>query len=273
MFYSFLKRTGKYIIKGIPNNIVNANIKLLFPEKKLSDKNIIITGGSRGLGFTMAKKLVSEGANVIITGRNEKVLQKSAADIDCNYVKFDINNINSHRELIEIAHDRIGEINCLINNAGISLHESSFLDVTEEQFDAQFDTNLKSAYFLTQTYIKYLFEIQSKGNILFISSERGETVEVLPYGLTKAAITSFVKGLAARYIQKGIRVNGIAPGVTASEMTGFDPKGNLYCDYNITQRVYLPEEVAEIAAFLLSDASAIINGQILVCNEGKTLNV
>ena len=94
----------------------------------------------------------------------------------------------------------------------------------------------------------------------------------MPYGLTKTALNSLVKGLAKRLISRGIRVNAVAPGVTASDMTGISKDGNLYVDYNMTERVYLPEEVAEIACFLLSDASRCLSGQILVCNEGKSIN-
>jgi hypothetical protein len=94
----------------------------------------------------------------------------------------------------------------------------------------------------------------------------------LPYGITKAAINSFVQGLAYEVIKSGIRVNGIAPGVTASDMTGFKVEENLYLPTNRSERVYLPEEVAEVASFLLSDISLCISGQIIVCDEGKVIN-
>ena len=93
-----------------------------------------------------------------------------------------------------------------------------------------------------------------------------------PYGFTKAAINSMVQGLAYLFISQGIRINAVAPGVTASDMTGLSSDGNLYLPYNATERVYLPEEVAETACFLLSDASGCISGQVIVCNNGKTIN-
>ena len=97
------------------------------------------------------------------------------------------------------------------------------------------------------------------------------TVDERPYGLTKAALNSLVQGLAYRYVNKGYRINAVAPGVTISDMVGGDANGDLRYG-NITHRYYLPEEVAEVASFLLSDASNCLNGQILVCNEGKTIN-
>ena len=107
---------------------------------------------------------------------------------------------------------------------------------------------------------------------MFISSERGIQTDDIPYGLTKAAINSLVKGLAPKLIKENIRINAVAPGITTSDMTGFKKEGNLYCEANLNQRVYLPEEVAEVATFLISDASSCVSGQIIACNEGKTGN-
>ena len=104
------------------------------------------------------------------------------------------------------------------------------------------------------------------------SSETGETVDIRPYGFTKAAINSMVQGLACLFIKDGIRVNAVAPGITASDMTGLKADGNLFLECNAINRVYLPEEVAETACFLLSDASGCISGQVIICNNGRTIN-
>ena len=251
-----------------------ANITYLKPNEQLTGKKIIITGGGRGLGFAMAKKFVSEGAEILIAGRNCETLAKSANELGCKYLQLDVQNIGSFKDFIDEADTILGGINCLVNNAGISLHEESFLHVTPSQFDSQFDTNLKGVFFLTQCFINKCNEskINYTKNILFVSSETSITADERPYGLTKAALNSLVQGLAHRYVNKEFRINAIAPGVTASEMTGLSSKGDLTFDYNITKRCYLPEEVAEVASFLLSDASNCINGQILLCNEGKTIN-
>ena len=110
-----------------------------------------------------------------------------------------------------------------------------------------------------------------KGKVLFISSETGDTVDFRPYGLTKAAINSLVQGLAHLYSQYNIAVNAISPGVTATAMTGINPD-NLQYSYNPNGRAYLPEEIAEVATYLLSDASNSISGQIITCNNAKTVN-
>ena len=238
----------------------------------MKGKNIIITGGGRGLGFAMAKKFIAEGANVIIVGRNEQTLRSSAEELKCNYLQLDVQQANSFESFFQKAEALLGPIDCLVNNAGISLHEQSFLDVNIDKFDSQINTNFKGVYFLTQEFVKrYINNGLKSGKVLFISSETSMTVDDRPYGLTKAALNSLVQGLAYRYIKYGIRMNAIAPGVTLSDMIG-NKSGNLYAPSQVTSRIYLPEEVAEIAAFLLSEESNLLNGQILVCNEGKTIN-
>ena len=272
---SVIKRAIKYIFKGIPIREVSANISLVQPNNVLAGKKVIITGGGRGLGYSMAKKFVAEGASVLISGRNESVLRDSAKELGCLYLTLDVNDTNSFSFFISRAEELLGEIDCLVNNAGISLHENGFLDVSPKQFDSQFNTNLKGAFFLTQCFIERNLKVDRRNTkkVLFISSETSMTVDERPYGLTKAAMNSLVQGLAYRYVNEGFRINAVAPGVTISDMIGKskDDK-NITCHYNITNRFYLPEEVAEVACFLLSDVSNCLNGQILVCNEGKTIN-
>lgn len=271
-YKQYLKRSAKYILRGVPVKNITANISYLQPNNRLSGKKIIVTGGGKGLGAAMAKKFVSEGASVLISGRNEQTLRSTADKIGCKYLTLDIQNTAELDNFISEA-DRILEgVDCLVNNAGISLHEPIFFDVTPETFDAQIATNLRGGFFLTQSFTKLLLREKRKGNVLFISSETGETVDIRPYGFTKAAINSMVQGLACLFVKDGIRVNAVAPGITASDMTGYKADGDLYLAGNATERVYLPEEVAETACFLLSDVSGCISGQVIVCNNGKTIN-
>lgn len=267
-----LKHIVSFLLHGEPKKVI-ANINYLQPNHQLQGKKIIITGGSRGLGLAMARKFKAEGAMVLIAGRNEEVLKESAEEIGCEYLRLDVRNVDSFKFFIDEADKKLDGVNCIVNNAGISLHENGFLDVTPKYFDSQFDTNFKGAFFLTQNFInKTKNKIGGTKNILFTSSETGTTVDERPYGLTKAALNSLVQGLAFRYVNEGYRINAVAPGVTVSDMIGVGIDENLTCSYNITGRYYLPEEVAEVACFLLSDASNCLNGQILVCNEGKTIN-
>ena len=269
---SYIKRGLRFIISGVPTKNVIANVSYLQPSSRLIGKKIIVTGGGRGLGAAMAKKFVAEGAKVLIVGRNADTLRDTANKISCKYMVLDLQNSQNFKGFIDKAYDTLGGLDCLVNNAGISLHEPTFFDVTPDSFDKQIATNLKGSFFLTQSFISKLNELKQEGNVLFVSSETGNTADIRPYGLTKAAINSLVQGLAYLLAKEGIRVNAVAPGVTSSDMTGFKAESNLYCSFNHTERVYLPEEVAETACFLLSEGSGCISGQIITCNNAKTVN-
>ena len=269
---AMIKRALSYIVKGVPTYHLKAEVRYLSASEKLKGKRIIITGGGRGLGFAMAKKFVEEGASVLIAGRNGQTLENSAKILGCQYTVLDVSNINSHSSFLKKAESLLGGLDCLVNNAGISLHEADYREVTQESFDAQINTNLKGPFFLTQIFINRIKELKQPASVLFISSETGETVDERPYGWTKAATNSMVMGLAYRLAPDNIRVNAVAPGVTASDMTGLQGDGNIYTANSPSRRIYLPEEVAEIASFLLSDVSGCISGQVITCNNGKTIN-
>lgn len=269
---AYIKRLLQWLLNGIPVMETYARITILQHENRLKGKKVLITGGGRGLGFNMAKKLIESGAEVVICGRNEDTLKKASSKLkDCPYLVFDVRLFEKYGEFIAEADKMVGGgLNCLINNAGISLHEHSFEDVSFEGYDAQFDTNLKSPYFLSQAFIKYAKEHNITGlNIIFVTSERGLYCDSLPYGLTKAAINSLTVGLARRYVNLGVRVNAIAPGVTASDLVKIDTSGNIYRERSCGKRFFLGEEVAEATAFLLSDESSCVDGEILPCNQGN----
>ena len=267
----------KLILKSMiglfkPTYKMTAKVFFLEPNKRLKGKRIIITGGSRGLGYAMAKKFTAEGALVLITGRDEMSLKKAAESIGCLYYVYDVSDFEKMDDFIRDADAMLGGANVLINNAGISLHEGNIRNVRESQFDSQFNINLKGAYFLTQKFLlKYEEKGRTNGCVLFVSSERGQHVDDLPYGIIKAAINSLTQGLSKMLIKNNIRVNAVAPGITATDMTG-RTVDNLYAGNYSTGRYYLPEEVAEIACFLVSDAAGCLSGQILVCNNGKSVN-
>ena len=220
----------------------------------------------------MAQKFISEGAEVLIAGRNEETLRNVSNELKCKYLVLDVAKTETFKDFINKADEMLDGVNCLVNNAGISLHEKTFFDVTPETFDAQINTNFKGVFFLTQEFITLVKNRNEKATILFTSSETGDTMDFRPYGFTKAAVNSMVQGLAYLFAKDGIRINAVAPGITASDMTGYSQDGNLYLGINATERVYLPAEVAETACFLLSDISGCISGQIIVCNNARTIN-
>lgn len=245
------------------------NISFIKPNERLRGKIIILTGGSSGIGASMAKRFTQEGAQVLIVGRNEIALKEISDGLGCKYLVFDLNKIEDIPVFFDKAEKMMGKFNVLVNNAGISLHEKTFFDVTPTSFNVQLTTNLEAPLFLTQEFIKRL---ENGGNILFISSEAGDTVDNRPYGYSKGAINSLVKGLANVFKKENIRINAVSPGITASKMTGIKSDGNLYAGDYGSGRFYLPEEIAEVATFMICDASNCISGQIITCNNAQTVN-
>lgn len=276
-YKSFIRKLAKFILTSQPEKIVKVEIAQINYGAILKNKRIVITGGSKGLGYVMAKKCIEEGAEVIITGRDEEKLKKACNELGekCQYIIYDITKIQENDMFLkECLRKFNGQINCLINNAGISCHENHIFKVTEDSFDRQFDTNLKGSYFLTQNFLKNKNKIKNFEQIIFISSESAEQCYDIPYGMTKSSINTLVGALSRRFYQEGIRINAIAPGVTATDMTkeyADISNGNLYRDC-ASERVFLPEEVAELICFILSDAARCISGEVIHCNAGNHLN-
>ena len=271
---SRIKRAIKYILYGIPvQTTLKCDIVVSKARERLVDKHILITGGGRGLGYYIAKKCVLEGADVLIVGRNKETLQRVAKELKCKYIAFDLTNVSSITNMLNEAISLLdGRIDCLVNNAGISLHEKNMMEVTLETFDKQLTTNLKAPYFLSQCFIKHCLNVgNKKSSIVFVSSERGLYCDEIPYGLIKASIDSLTRGIARRQIRNGIRVNAVAPGITESDMTIADRNSNMACEYNCGGRFFLPEEVAETVVYLLSDEAGCISGEIIACDQGNYL--
>ncbi len=273
---NYIKRGITYITKGVPTKIVKVNIAQIEYGGILKGKKVLITGGSRGLGFEIAKKCLNEQAIVTITGRNIETLEKAKESLgnpeNLFVIQHDIREYDTDDDAVYQARVKMGGIDILVNNAGVSVHDINYSTCTQEMWDYQMDTNLKGTYFFTQSFMKYYDEVgKHSGKIINMVSERGLYGDDVPYGLAKRALISYTEGMAKKLIQKGIRVNAIAPGVTATEMTGYDPNGNLFRPYTIGKRVFLAEEIAEVCVFLMSDASNCISGQTIACNEGNTL--
>ncbi len=274
-----VRKLAKLILESSPEKNVTVNVSQINYGKILENRNIVITGGGKGIGFAIAKKCISEGANVVITGRTEKTLKEATEKLgdSCKYVVFDISKVEEMKKFLSMCEDKFaGKIDSLISNAGISLHENIYKNVTIEGFDKQFNTNLRASYFLAKEYLEYLEKNRCEnGNLIFISSETGNQCYDIPYGLTKAALNSLTRALSRRVYKNNIRVNAIAPGVTVSDMVkdyvDIDSE-NMYRKC-ASDRVFLPEEVAEVACFLLSDASKCISGEIIHCNAGNHLSV
>lgn len=273
-----IRKIAKYILASQPDSFVQVNVGSIQAGNILKGKKIVITGGGSGLGLAMAKKFISEGAEVVISGRNNTKLNTALemlGGINCKTIVADVCDVAHSMDFLEKARDLLGgRIDCLVSNAGISLHENNYCNVTVEGFDRQFDTKFRAGYFLGKAFLEMKTkEEQPNAELLYITSETGDQAYDIPYGMTNAALNSLVGAFSRRVYQQGIRVNAIAPGVTLTEMTrdyAESSDGNLYREC-ASGRTFLPEEIAEVACFLLSDASKCISGEVIHCNAGNHL--
>lgn len=277
-YKQYIRKIAKFILASQPETFTKVDISQINYGGILTGNNIVITGGGRGLGYAMAEKFIKEGAKVVISGRNESILRNAKIKLgdNCQYVVFDVSKIEKSVEFLVECKDKLGgNISCLVSNAGISLHENNFKNVTIKGFDDQFNINFRAGYFLSKAFLELKLQEKSpEGQLLIISSETGNQCYDIPYGMTKAALNSLVGALSRRVYKSGIRVNAIAPGVTLSDMTkdyADSSDGNLSRNC-ASGRIFLPEEVAEVACFLLSNASKCISGEVIHCNAGNHLN-
>ena len=264
----YLYRLFQWVFKGLPVMKVPANVTINRGGKQLAGRKIVVTGGSRGIGYWMAKRFLDEGADVLITGLDVNRLKQAAEELRCQYLQFDVTDVKSTPAFVEDAARLLGGLDGLVNNAGICNQDNGFLNVTETSYDEQFLTNVKGPFFLTQAFLKYIeVERVNSSSVLFITSERGLYPDDAPYGMTKAAIGNIVAGLARKFATMGVHINAIAPGVVADVLA--DPKKmeDLYLKGAAGKRFILPQEIAETAVWLMSDASKCVSGEIIPCNQ------
>lgn len=239
----------------------------------LSGRCALITGGSSGIGFEIARQYLCAGAKVIITGRNSDKLLSATKQLEIDYpnmiayIVFDNNNISECEKLIEES-KKIFEIkpDILVNNAGIS-NITTFPNVTEDDWDNVINTNLKATFFISQAFSKYMINENIKGNILNIGSVSGLRPAVSAYMLSKWGIRAMTMGMAKYLIKYDIVVNGIAPGPTATSMIIAD--GNLTGPRNSAKRYADPKEIAGYAVRLVSNESRMIIGEMVNISGGS----
>lgn len=258
-FYRYIKTNGK---------ITNLTISQIQYSQILTGKKIIITGGSEGIGFCMAKKFISLGAEVLITGRSLDKLERAQLDINSkrlHILQWDISLSEQIEPRFLEALKIINGLDILINNAAYVAHRKS----DEEFYNKMMETNLKSIYLISHQAIKFfLNENISVKKIINISSLNSFKDDTNPYTLSKKGVNALTKGFAKEYASKNIIVNAIAPGYVATSINYQNVKENAYDSRNRIQRIITPEEVTELAVFLCSDAANGIVGQVIACDGG-----
>jgi 3-oxoacyl-[acyl-carrier protein] reductase len=249
---------------------------------KLKDKVVLVTGGSRGIGRSIALLFASEGAKIAIHCKvhdkeedelMREIRRKHGVATEC--FAADVGSVAAIRKMVAAAQKKFGRIDILVNNAGI-YPENSFFESTEDIWNNVMDINLKSAYFCSQLVAKIMLK-QRSGNIINIASVAGlyPRAASLEYAISKAGMIHFSKSLALT-LAPHVRVNAIAPSYTWSGFMPFmkDKK-------KVKEKLKLiplgrfnePEDVANAALFLASDDSRNMTGQVMVIDGGRGAGV
>jgi len=245
---------------------------------KLEGKIALVTGATRGLGKATAERLASEGATVVLTGRDAAKAQEVACAIEANGAKalglpLEVGDAASCEALLSEIEKRLGPVDILVNNAGIT-RDTLLLRMDEEAWDEVLRVNLTGAYRLAKGVLRGMMK-KRWGRIINISSivgligNPGQT----NYAASKAALIGFTKSLAREVASRGITVNAVAPGFIQSDMTdALSPEQRERLAEKIPMgRIGRPEEVASCVAFLASDDAGYITGHTLVVDGGLAM--
>lgn len=247
------------------------------------DKIVVVTGSSRGIGKTIAKRFYMAGASVGVCSRNQAELEQAVFDIShednprriyCSQV--DVSNVAQlHTYLREVV-DHFGRIDILVNNAGVQFPQPS-IDVGEDIWDATIDINLKGYFFASQFAARDMISRGEPGCIVNIGSVNAVTivVEQAVYAASKAAISQMTRSLAREWGRYNIRINCIAPGSIPTAINAA-----IYADKMVLRKMEekIPmgrrgttEEIADSTLYIASDYASYITGQTLFVDGGLTL--
>jgi NAD(P)-dependent dehydrogenase (short-subunit alcohol dehydrogenase family) len=247
---------------------------------KLRGKVALITGGDSGIGRAVAIAFAREGADVSVLYLNEHedaketVRQVEEEGQRCIIVAGDIGDEKYCREAVRQTVSELGGLDILVNNAAEQHPQKSIEDISAEQLERTFRTNIFAMFYLTKAALKHLKEGSTIINTTSVTAYRGSP-ELLDYSSTKGAIVSFTRSLALSLIEQGIRVNGVAPGPIWTPLipSTFDADKVKSFGADVPmKRPGQPSEVAPAFVFLASEDSSYMAGQILHVNGGEVLN-
>ncbi len=241
-------------------------------------KNVLVTGGTGGIGYAIAERFAQNGYNVPVHTHRKHEKAKSLADelrqkygIKTTAVSADVSCHHSVSKMFDIIETELGEIDVLINNAGIA-QQKLFTDISDEEWHKMLGVNLDGVFFCCKEALKRHMIKNHSGVILNISSmwgQVGASCEV-HYSAAKAGVIGLTKALAKEVGLSGIRANCICPGVIMTDMMkGFDEDTiTALKDETPLNQLGTPQDIAETAVFLCSDKAKFITGQILGVNGG-----
>ena len=238
----------------------------------LENKTAIVTGGSKGIGFSIAERFSKEGAKVVICSRNESELSASAAKLGCEAYQLDVSDSKAVKEMADWYSKTHGNLDILVNNAGL-IRPGKITKATEEDWDLQIDVNLKGPFLMSNTFLSYM---KDGGSILNISSTVGLRAMrgAVAYCASKGGVVNLTRAMALDLAGK-VRVNCICPAVVDTPMVDERVKSG-----NVTRelldkvqpigRMGQPEEIASMALHLCGPESEWTTGSIITLDGGQT---
>ena len=245
----------------------------------MSDKIAIVTGGSRGIGAAIAKKLASRGMTVIINycGSEDRALavksEIEAAGGQAEAWRCDVSDCGQCEAFVKAVMEKYGRIDVLVNNAGIT-RDGLMMRMSDEDFSRVIDTNLKGTFYMMRFASRHMLKAK-KGRIITMASVVGlmGNAGQVNYAASKAGVIGATKSAAKELASRGITVNAIAPGFIDTEMTGALSEK---VQEQILTQIPLgtfgkPEDIANCAAFLASDEAAYITGQVIQVDGGMCM--
>lgn len=241
----------------------------------IKNKNVFVTGSTRGIGLAIAHRFASLGANVVLNGRSEisAELLDSFKDYQVKVIVIsgDVSQFDDAKRMVDEAIAKLGSVDILVNNAGIT-NDKLMLKMTEADFESVLKVNLTGAFNMTQSVLKPMTRAR-QGAIINLSSVVGLTGNVgqANYAASKAGLIGFTKSVAREVAARGVRVNAIAPGFIESDMTDAIPEKmqEAILAGIPMKRIGKAEEVATVASFLAEQE--YLTGQVIAIDGGMAM--
>lgn len=241
----------------------------------LQGKVVIVTGAAQGIGAACAQRFAREGAKLVLADVNDAAGEALAAQLQAMYVHCDVSNKPQIDALVQKALAAHGCLDVLVNNAGI-FKAAAFLEVSEADFDAVIAVNLKGSFLMAQAAARAMVARQTQGSIINMSSVNGVLAipSIASYNMSKGGINQLTRVAALALADHGIRVNAVAPGTIATELaakavlTDEAAKAKILSRTPM-RRLGLPAEIADVVAWLASDAASYITGEIITVDGGR----